>query len=323
VAASVDELLAGAERRTQMAKHADSLSGSRFERVSVAGQPCIVKYLGFEEDWLARALGDRDCWALTLWRTGLLDCLPDCIDHTILGMAAEAGGTVAVLMRDVSKSLVSSGSDAMAARDHRQFLDHMARMHARFWGFEDRYGLLGPGARYQALTPQTGVREQARGGADPVPSMLVAMWRALRASAPEAHDLALALVTDPAPLVTALAQTPATFIHGDWKAGNLGVSPEGRTILLDWGWPGRAGPLVDLGWYLAVNCDRLPESKEDTIQGYRRRLEHHGIATASWFERQLDLALLGSFLQLGWSKSGAELQWWLPRIVPVGRELLA
>jgi hypothetical protein len=305
-----------------MEKHVDSLSGSRFERVSVEGQPCVVKYLGLEHDWLARALDDRNCFALTMWRTGLLDALPECIDHTILGAAREPDGTVVLLMRDVGPSLVPPGSDPLPHPHHRQFLDHMAQVHARFWGFEDRFGLLTPGLRYQALTPSTGQREAQRGGTDPIPAMLAPMWTRLRESAPEAHDLALTLTDDPSPLLAALAQTPSTFVHGDWKAGNLGVHPDGRTVLLDWGWPGRAGPLVDLAWYLAVNCDRLPESKEDAISAYRDRLEHHGIETAGWFDRQLELALLGGFLQLGWSKSGPELQWWLPRVVPVARELL-
>jgi hypothetical protein len=311
-----------------MDKHVDSLSGSRFERVTVDGQPCVVKYLGYEHDWLARALGDTECWALTMWRSGLLDALPECLDHTVLGAAREGDGTVALLMRDVGPYLVPPGHDPLALAHHRQFLDHLAQLHTRFWGFEDHYGLLAAGTRYQALIPRTGASERARaaargGSVDAVPGMLEARWQALRAAAPKAHDLALALVTDPAPLAGALAQTPATLVHGDWKAGNLGVHPDGRTILLDWGWSGRGGPLVDLSWYLAVNCDRLPESKEDTIGAYRARLEHHGIATSDWFDRQLDLALLGGFLQLAWSKSGPELQWWLPRVVPVAEELLA
>ncbi len=326
VAATTAQLLAGAEGRAEMATHVDSLSGSRFERVVVDGQPCVVKFLDHEHDWLARALGDRDCWALTMWRTGLLDALPPSIDHTVLGAAREADGTVALLMRDVGTALVPPGDDPLPLPHHRQFLDHMAQLHARFWDFADHFGLLEAGARYQALTPATGARERQRASRsgtmlDPVPAALEPMWERLREAQPRAHELALALVTDPGPLVAAFAQTPATLVHGDWKAGNLGVSPDGRTILLDWGWPGRAGPLVDLGWYLAVNCDRLPESKEDTIAAYRDRLAHHDIATHDWFDRQLDLALLGAFLQLGWSKSGPELDWWLPRVVPVAAEL--
>ena len=326
VAGSVDELLAGATGRAPMDKHVDSLSGSGFERATVDGRACVVKHTGYHLDWLARALGDRDCWALTMWRTGLLDALPDRIDHTVLGMALDAAtGRVSMLMTDVGDRLVPPGSDPLPEHSQLRFLDNMARMHATFWGFEDRYRLLGPGERYQALTPATGAREAAQGHDDPVPRALAGGWAALREAAPRAHDDALALVTDPAPLVAALAETPATLVHGDWKAGNLGEHPDGRTILLDWGWPGRAGPLVDVAWYLAVNCDRLPVSKEDTIEAYRRSLAGTGVEVGDWWDRQLELALLGGFLQLGWSKKGdrAELDWWLRRAAPVARDLLA
>jgi hypothetical protein len=323
VASSVDELLATATWRGPMDKHVDSLSGSSFERAIVDGQACVVKHIGYHLDWLARALGDTDCWALTLWRTGLLDALPDCLDHTVLGMAA-SDGVVTLLMRDVSPWLVPAGSSLLPVKAHRRFLDHMARLHASFWGFEDSYGLIASGARYTALTPEMSAREAAAGHTDPVPQAVPGGWAALRVAAPEAWEYATELTRDPTPLVAALAETPATLVHGDWKAGNLGSHPDGRTILLDWGWPGRAGPLVDLAWYLAVNCDRLPLSKEDTIAAYRGYLAGCGIDTAGWWERQLELALLGGFLQLGWSKTGdpAELGWWLDRAVPVARTLL-
>jgi aminoglycoside phosphotransferase (APT) family kinase protein len=174
------------------------------------------------------------------------------------------------------------------------------------------------------MTPATGAREAAAGHDDPVPKALPGGWAALHTAAPQAHDYALRLATEPAPLVAALEETPATLIHGDWKAGNLGSHPDGRTILLDWGWPGRAAPLADIAWYLAVNCDRLPMSKEDTIAVYRRSLAGYGEAAAGWWQRQLELALLGAFLQLGWSKTDdpVELGWWVERVVPVARDLL-
>ena len=326
VAASVAELLAGASSREPMDKTVDSLSGSPFERVVIDGARYVVKYVGFHTDWLARALDDRDCFALTLWREGLLAALPGCLDHTIVGVARDGvPGRVALLMRDVGDRLVPPGADPLTLAEHDRFLDHMAAMHAAFWGFEDRYGLLPPGNRYTALTPATGAREAAAGHRDPVPQALAGGWAALREAAPQAYECAIALAEDPTPLVAALAQTPATFIHGDWKAGNLGGQPDGRTILLDWGWPGRAGPLVDLAWYLAVNCDRLPTSKEQTITGYRRALEAYGVATGGWWDRQLDLALVGGFTQLGWSKTNdaKELGWWVERVVPAARDLLA
>jgi hypothetical protein len=308
-----------------MDKHVDSLSGSLFERVIIGGEPHVLKHLGYHLDWVARALDDRGCWALTMWRTGLLDALPDCLDHTVTGMALdEATGDVLLLMRDVVDWLVPPGEAPLPAGLHLTFLQHMARVHVTFWDFEDLYGLLPPGRRYSALTPATGAREAAEGHHDPVPQALAGGWDALHAAAPAAHEFALALATDPEPLVAALGETPVTFVHGDWKAGNLGLRPDGRTILLDWGWPGADAPLVDLAWYLAVNCDRLPMSKEDTIAAYRSALEALGVDTSPWWQRQLDLALLGGFVQLGWSKTNdpAELGWWVDRVVPVARELL-
>ncbi len=76
-----------------------------------------------------------------------------------------------------------------------------------------------------------------------------------------------------------------------------------------------------MAWYLAVNCDLLPESKEDSIDAYRQALEAEGIETGGWFERQVDLALLGGYLQLGWSKAGDELAWWTGRAVAATRTL--
>jgi len=328
---SVDALLeavagGGSVDRSPMAKTADSLSGSPFERVMLDGRPHVLKHMSRELDWIMRALGDgldgRPPWAAILWREGLIDRLPPEIDHTVVGMAYESEGRLAVLMRDVETTLVPAGTDELPLTQHRRFLDHMAAMHAAFWGFTD-IGLLQPGARYTGLTRATGRAERAAGSGDAVPLVLEEGWDRLAAAAPRAHEVAAALATDPTPLSAALALTPATLIHGDWKAGNLGSHPDGRTVLLDWGWPGRDGPCVDLAWYLAVNCDRLPESKEDTITAFRAALERSGVDTGGWWDDQLELALLGAFVQLGWSKTGdsAELAWWTERVLPTAARL--
>ena len=102
-----------------------------------------------------------------------------------------------------------------------------------------------------------------------------------------------------------LAATPQTFVHGDWKLGNLGSRAGGTTVLLDWDRCGQAAGGVDLAWYLAVNCDRMPQSKEAAIAEYRRRLEAHGVDTSGWWDAQLALALLGGLVQLGWAKTAA------------------
>jgi hypothetical protein len=312
--------------RAPFGKNPDSLSGSPFERVDIGSASYVLKHLGRDLDWIMRAFGDglrgEPPRVITMWRAGLLDALPGVLDHAVLGASYDAGsGRGTILMRDIGHTLVPTGDGPIGLAQHRRFLDHMAELHASFWGFTDRHGLAPPGAAYTALTPAMSAREAAAGHDDPVPRAIPAGWARLREVAPEAYQLSLALATDPAPLTAALAQTPGTLVHGDWKFGNLGSHLDGRTVLLDWAWPGPGGAGTDLGWYLAVNCDRLPESKEDTVAAYRASLERCGIATDGWWRRQLELALLGAFVQLGWSKTGEELSWWTSRVVPVGRTL--
>ena len=134
------------------------------------------------------------------------------------------------------------------------------------------------------------------------------------------------LLRDLAPLEDALGRVPHTFVHGDWKAANLGSHPDGRTILLDWGEvPGEASPLADLSWYLALNAARLPQSREDTIAYYRQALEGHGVDTGPWWDEALALELLGAMVQFGWEKAlggpGPELEWWESQSIK-GAELL-
>jgi len=114
-----------------------------------------------------------------------------------------------------------------------------------------------------------------------------------------------------------IGDTPSTFLQGDWKMGNLGSHPDGRTILLDWAYPGSGPACWDLCWYLALNRARLPESKESAIGRYRTSLEARGISTTPWWERQLDLCMIGIMATFGWEKAlgdAVELAWWEDQI---------
>jgi thiamine kinase-like enzyme len=118
---------------------------------------------------------------------------------------------------------------------------------------------------------------------------------------------------EPTILTGPMALTPVTFLHGDWKMGNLGSHPDGRTILLDWAYPGAGPACWDLCWYLALNRARLPESKEATIAGFRAALARHGVDTSGWFDIQLDLCVVGIMVTFGWEKAlgdDTELRWW-------------
>src|SRR5262249_4309493 len=118
-------------------------------------------------------------------------------------------------------------------------------------------------------------------------------------------------------LADALRATPQTFLHGDWKMGNLGHGPDGRTILLDWAWPGAGPACLDLAWYLALNAARLPEPKEPAIAAFRKALIDDGLETGDWFDHQLDLSLLAiGAAMFGWEKAlgeDDELAWWSDR----------
>ena len=86
-------------------------------------------------------------------------------------------------------------------------------------------------------------------------------WRGLPERSPAAVRVARRIQDQPDLVTGPLAATPVTFLHGDWKMGNLGTHPDGRTILLDWAYPGSGPACWDLCWYLALNRARLPETK--------------------------------------------------------------
>ncbi|HEY8728136.1 MAG TPA: phosphotransferase [Acidothermaceae bacterium] len=321
---NAEAMLAAATHREPM-KTADSLSSATFERLVIGGERFVVKYVSTGNDWITRATGDVACRPLWLWRTGTLDLLPDRIDPLVVDAAHDAAtGVTALLMPDVSELFVPEGSGTLPLEQHHRFIDHMAALHAAFWNWQGPADLMPMANRYTVLAPMTAQVEAELGHPDGVPSILVALWQHLGVVAPEMADVALALTYQPDVLIDALMETPMTLVHGDWKAGNLGSRPDGRTIVVDWAIPGLAPGCVDLAWYLAVNCDRLPEPKEATIACYREALGRHGIDVAGWFDRQLELALLGAFVQLGWSKTNGlpELQWWVDRVTPTARDLL-
>lgn len=327
MAASIDELLAGVTDRQPM-KTAESLSTATFERVIIDGRRYVVKYLHCDDDWVARATGDLTCRPLLLWRTGLFDQLPTFIDHTIVGMAGGLGRDglgAAVLMNDESEHLVPDSDDVIGPDLHESFLAAMARLHHHFAGFDDTIGLAPPGNRYLIFNEHLAPIEERLGSGAVVPTLVERGYHNMAEISPPVAELTRSLFSDPGPFLTAISDTPRTLVHSDWKLGNLGRHPDGRTILLDWAFPGAGAGCSDLAWYLGVNCRRLPGSKEDAIDRYRRQLEAAGTDTSGWWDAQLGLALIGCFLQQGWSKTldgrDDEFTWWEERVLDATRYL--
>ena len=311
IAESLDELVAGATDRVEV-RTSDAKSGARFERLVIDGERHFLKSLSAADDWIMRVTGNTSNWEFKVWQAGLYGQTPPVIDHTVRGMALE-GDRLSILMADCGDDLVPPGDDPVPALHHADFIDAMAAMHAHFLGWHDDLGLQDLSRRWLFFAPATIAPELE---ATDVPGPIAVAhqgWGLLPERAPRLHDLVMDVHRDPDSLSDALRATPLTFVAGDWKFGNVGHRSDGRTILLDWAYPGEAPPCWDLAWYLALNRARLPESKEATIARYRERLEAHGVATADWWDRQLGLSLVGMAAVIAWEKAVGdqdELDWW-------------
>jgi Phosphotransferase enzyme family len=314
-APSLHDLLEAAGSRQPWAPE-DTKSGARFERVVIGGERFVLKYQDPRDDWLLRATGDPGVRYVRLWEEGLMDRLPEAVDPAVV--AVDFDGTVGmILLRDVTDLLLTPGA-RFTPDQHSCFLDNMAAMHAALWGWRDDVGLTPLATRYRIFSLEVARAEAARGSDAVVPRVMADGWGRLPDVAPDLAELVLPLLDDPGPLVAALESVPHTLVHGDWKAANLASHPDGRTVLLDFGEvSGEASPLADLTWYLALNADLLPESKDQALLTYRSALEGHGIDTGDWWERAVALELLGTMVQFGWEKAlggpGPELAWWAER----------
>jgi hypothetical protein len=315
ISRSAAELLARASWRERVMP-ADARSGAVFERVVVGPDRYFVKQVSFASDWLMRASGDHVYRQYLVWQAGIMDQSPDCIDHTVVAMGLDGAGGDAVLtivMRDIGEFLVPPGDAIVPAGQHARFIAHMAALHSAFWDWDDQVGLTTMAQRVRLFAPDTIATELAAAEVPVVAAAAAAGWDALPRRSPLLWQLARLVHDRPEVITGPLSQTPRTFLAVDWKMGNLGTHPDGRTILLDWAFPGAGPACWDLCWYLALNRARLPEPKEAVISRFRAELEERGIVTGSWWQRQLDLCMIGVMATFGWEKAlgdAGELSWW-------------
>ena len=233
---SVDALVAGATDRQPL--EGPGKSGATLERVTIDGERLVLKLLDSEADWTLRAAGIPGSASVELWRRGFLDDLPDCFNQPIVAVAHDADRPTlsAILMRDVGDYLIPATDDPITVEQQDLLLDHMATLHAACW--EAGIEVVSPIDRYLELSPRMAAAEAALGSDHLVPRLVAQGWSLVAEVAPAMARVVVPLVHDPAPLVDALAATPSTFVHGNWKLDNLGIDDRGRTVLLDWELPG-------------------------------------------------------------------------------------
>src|SRR5262249_2193951 len=180
------------------------------------------------------------------------DRLPLEVGHTILAVARDAGqwgasGTEeigaeadatevgaedrtasegwALLLRDVSTSLLPSRFEAITSEENAALLEGIAALHATFFAEEATLKaapyLCAPARYYTALAPETGRREL---GATPVAERILPGWeKCLALVSPDVARVVTRLHADPTPLCNALARYPQTLVHGDLRRANLAL----------------------------------------------------------------------------------------------------
>jgi hypothetical protein len=292
----------------------------------------IIKRIRQELDWVMQATEDHHWRAITIWQHGLLDLMPEEINHATIACTRDETG-YAILMHNVSPTLLQQDRP-ISAENHALILDAMAALHAAF--FEDdllgdpKLNLCKPEDFFSHTSP-----EKAKRIRETNPSFVLDMIIEGRRLMTQLVDTDMAklvhdMVHDPTPFCAALANYPQTITHTDVRPANLGVEhgERSRLIMLDWARPTPTVPAVDLVYYLIMNSSaNLPITFEESIDLYKVGLASRlgNRFQESWWQPQLELALFGVFAEAGIFKAWfaehsddvvkrkqdrADLDWW-------------
>jgi hypothetical protein len=338
----------------------EHFSGNTLERVTAKRENktmrFVLKHFSFDNDWIMRHTQDYEVREVALFRFGIFPKIPEWCIVPIIAVARN-GKSWSSLMVDVSEALTPSSSEPIPLDDLKRYLNHLAVIHARFMEDESllnpKLGLTTLRDFILILSPQTVSRSIEQGQTHRVLEWAQRGWQQFAAQSPDASRILEKIRYDLRPLLRAIARAPRTLVHGDYKLANLGTwippmpsnhdenaphpAVEPRTIVLDWQGAAFGSPLLDLGYFLAINSSRLPVSKEETIQIYRDALALYGYRYQehSW-TRDLEVGLLaGGAMRLVWQhalsansadetvreRATSEIAWWSEVIVRASRWL--
>lgn len=261
----------------------------------------IIKRLRQDKDWVMAATNDNNWRSITVWQQGLLNRLPEEIDHGVIACSLDEDG-YAILMHNVAQDLLPEDRP-LADTDNVFILEAMAALHAAFW--EDsllgkqELNLCKPEDFFTHTSPV-----KARRMAQTNPSFVLNMIIEGRRLVPKFVDTEIAelmhsLVHDPTPLCAALTRYPQTLVHSDVRIANLGLKrgKYPRLIMLDWARQTPTAPTVDLCYYLITSgSTKIPITFEQSIDLYKQQLTKRlgDRFDESWWQPQLELSLLGT-----------------------------
>ena len=245
-----------------------------------------------------RAAGQPRGVRLERWERGILRRLPAWINQPIVAVAyappsAAAGRPAragAVLMHDVARLAgAGHGRAGPGGAARREFLRHMAALHAAYGAAGSEYEVVPAMHRYLELSPWLAEAEASVRSEHLVPQLVGKGWQLLPQVAPAAAGDGGAPRARPRPAGDVRwprPRRPSCTATGSWTTS--APTTPGRTVLLDWEQPGRGAALSDLAWYLAINCRRAAAGqgrRDQQRTGARWKAAastpHHG-GTGSW-----------------------------------------
>ena len=256
----------------------DGWSGASLTRLvrPSDGAAFVLKRTSWSVDWIARSTRDHALREGFIAATPLP--LPEPLVAPYLGAAAD-GTAVAMLMPDLSDRLLGweLGEGPAEAAGIERILAAVARLHAAPWPIAATPdpGHVWPTAplaeRLLLLRPRSAARLAGDGVA--AGHRFLEGWTAFdRWASPAAVELVRTLDADPAPLLAALDELPATGLHGDLKLSNVAPLADGRIALIDWQMTMLAPVAVELGWLLVGNSGVLPDRPDVVLEAYRRAI---------------------------------------------------
>jgi Phosphotransferase enzyme family len=270
----------------------DGRSGARIETAQLSdGSRVYVKTVRVEDD-VAGLLTGTATRELELFRTGVLDRLPDGVGTALVGVEVVDGDLVTV-SRDLGGAML--GWDrVLTPEEVRRILDRVTAVHRAFADepppglcpLPTRLALLGPANLDLAATANPELAGALRRG-----------WELFADLVPA--DVAAAVLSahaDPGPLAAAMAAGGTTLTHGDFWLVNLALTDD-QLIPLDWGLATLGPSSLDVVTFCVGGMSNVDLTRDQLLATAREAC--HDLVDDAAFAA----AELWALLELGWNKA--------------------
>jgi hypothetical protein len=286
------DVLRDVVERTAVSDHVGK-SGAGLERVRLRdGRALVVKRVDPRHDVTLALTGGGPSREYVLWRDGAFDRLPAGVRHAVVDGWTEGDCTVLVL-RDLGDRVLS-WEDRLSADQAQRAMAAVASLHRTFLG-QAPQGLAPLDLVVTMFTPRR-IREAQ---AEEVELLRLALrgWELFDDVVPvDVAQPVLGLLSDPAPLVTAMQRAPTTLAHGDLATVNMALDAD-DLVLIDWSMA-TAGPgALDIARFVAGCSSVVDATREELISWYR------AAAGPACDDRTMHLGLLSAMVWLGWNKA--------------------